>query len=443
MAAGHSVDPELWRERSDAVFSRISGRFGRVEPRRTARAFVLGLLSDTANKTCWGLAEHAGHRRPDAMQRLLRTAVWDAEAVRDDVRDLVVAGLAHPDAVLVVDETGDLKKGVHSVGVQRQYTGTAGRIENAQVGVFLTYASPRGRALIDRRLYLPASWTADPQRCTAAGVPVGTGFATKPVLAGDMLAAAHAAGVGAGWVAGDEVYGNDPLLRQRLQDLGLGYVLAVSCDHRVPIDGGKTRVRADRLAGALPASAWHRMSAGAGSKGPRFYDWAWLDLASCGQTGHSVLIRRNPATGELAFYRCWSPKPVPLAVLVQVAGARWMVEETFQAGKGQAGLDEHQVRQWQCWQRFTVLAMLALAVLALCAATDPPAATADPYHHARHHDGPIRLTVNEIRRLFNALLTATIHTISHRLAWSLWRRWHQARARHSHYKRRLTAELNS
>jgi SRSO17 transposase len=200
---------------------------------------VLGLLSDTANKTCWGLAEHAGHRRPDPMQRLLRTAVWDADAVRDDVRDLVVAGLTHPDAVLVVDETGDLKKGVHTVGVQRQYTGTAGRIENAQVGVFLTYASPRGRALIDRRLYLPASWTGDPDRCAAADVPAGTAFATKPSLAGDMVAAACTAGVTASWVAGDEVYGNDPVFRQRLQDLQLGYVLAVSCDHRVPIDGGK------------------------------------------------------------------------------------------------------------------------------------------------------------------------------------------------------------
>jgi SRSO17 transposase len=308
VAAGHSVDPAGWQAVFDDVMDRVAGRFARVEPRRTARVFVSGLLSDVKSKTCWGLAEQAGYARPDAMQRLLRTARWDADAVRDDVRGFVVARLAHPDAVLVVDETGDLKKGTHSVGVQRQYTGTAGRIENAQVGVFLAYASPRGRALADRRLYLPASWTDDPDRCTAAGVPSGTVFATKPRLAGDMIEDALDGGVAAGWVAGDEVYGNDPVLRARLQARGLGYVLAVSCDHRVPIDGGKVRVRADQLTDGLPASAWQPMSAGAGSKGPRFYDWAWLDLTTAGgQPGHSMLIRRNPTTGELAFYRCWTP----------------------------------------------------------------------------------------------------------------------------------------
>jgi SRSO17 transposase len=444
VAAGHSVDPAGWQAVFDEAMERIAGRFGRVEPRRAARAFVSGLLSDVKSKTCWGLAEQAGYARPDAMQRLLRTARWDADAVRDDVRGFVVQRLAHPDAVLVVDETGDLKKGTRSVGVQRQYTGTAGRIENAQVGVFVAYASPRGRALVDRRLYLPTSWTDDPDRCAAAGVPADTVFATKPQLAGDMIEDALDGGVAAGWVAGDEVYGNDPGLRGRLQARGVGYVLAVSCDHRVPIDGGKVRVRADRLTDGLPASAWQAMSAGAGSKGPRFYDWAWLGLATAhGATGHSLLIRRNTTTGELAFYRCWTPTPVPLATLVRVAGARWMVEETFQAAKGQVGLDEHQVRQWTCWQRFTVLAMLALAILAACAELDAAATPADPYHHARHDDGPIALTVNEIRRLFTALLTTTVHTIAHRLRWSLWRRRHQAHARHSHYKRRLAAELHS
>jgi SRSO17 transposase len=402
---------------------------------------VLGLLSDVQPKTCWGLAEQAGDRRPDAMQRLLRTACWDADAVRDDVRDLVADRLGHPDAVLVADETGDLKKGVHTVGTQRQYTGTAGRIENAQVAVVLAYASPRGRALIDRRLYLPASWTADRDRCAAAGVPAQVEFATKPQLAGDMIEAALDAGVRAGWVAGDEVYGNDPNLRARLQARGVGYVLAVSCDHRVPIDGGKVRLRADRVATDLPDQSWHTVSAGAGSKGPRFYEWAWLDLTvTAGEAGHSLLIRRS-STGELAFYRCWAPHPVPLAALVRVAGARWMVEESIQAGKGQVGLDTHQLRLWICWQRFTVLAMLALAVLAICAAANRPDPPADPYFHARHDDGPIPLTVNEIRHLFNELVNTAVHAVGHRLRWSLWRRTHQARARHCHYKRRLTAAL--
>jgi SRSO17 transposase len=428
----------------DEAMDRIAGRFGRVEPRRAARAFVLGLLSDMEGKSCWALAEQAGYARPDPMQRLLRTACWDPEAVRDDVRALVVEHLGHPDAVLVPDETGDLKKGVHTVGTQRQYTGTAGRVENAQVGVFLAYASPRGRALIDRRLYLPRCWTDDPRRCAAAGVPPEVGFATKPQLAGDMIGAALDGGVTAGWVAADEVYGNDPAFRARLRSRGAGFVLAVSCDHRVPIDGGPVRVRADRLAADLPAHCWQRMSAGTGSKGPRWYDWAWLDLTTTGgQLGHTLLIRRNASTGELAFYRCWSPRPVPLATLVRVAGVRWMVEETFQAGKGQVGLDQHQLRQWTGWHRFTVLALLALAFLAACAASTPPTPAADPYQHARPDQGPIRLTVNEIRRLFTVLVNTAGQTVAHHLRWSLWRRTHQARARRSHYKRRLTAELRT
>jgi SRSO17 transposase len=379
------------------------------------------------------------------MQRLLRTACWDADAVRDDLREFVVAHLGHPEAVLIPDETGDLKKGSRTVAVQRQYTGTAGRIENAQVAVYLAYASPRGRALADRRLYVPRSWTDDPQRCAAAGIPADVAFATKPQLALAMVADARDAGVPAGWVAADEVYGNDPAFRAGVAARGLGYVLAVACDHRVPIDGGKVRVCADTLAAGLPAGSWQRLSAGTGAKGPRWYDWAWLDLTTdlttAGQGGHSLLIRRNPATGELAFYRCWSPRPVPLATLVRVAGTRWAVEETFQAGKSQVGLDEHQVRQWICWQRFTVLAMLALAFLAACAATTPPAPSADPYQHARGGHGPIALTVAEIRRLFTVLVIRPARNTAHRLHWSLWRRHHQATARRSHYKRRLAAEL--
>jgi len=419
--------------------ARIAGRFGRVEPRRTARAMVLGLLSDVDRKTCWALAEYVGHRRPDAMQRLLRTACWDAEAVRDDVRRFVVDRLGDGQAVLIPDETGDLKKGIRSVGVQRQYTGTAGRIENAQVGVFLAYASRYGRTLIDRRLYLPRSWTDDPDRCAAAGVPPDVGFATKPRLALDMIGAALDAGAPAGWVAADEVYGNDPAFRAGVGARGLGYVLAVSCDHRIPIDGGKVRLRADVLTAGLPAPAWQRISAGAGSKGPRYYDWAWLDIATA-TTGHSLLIRRNPSTGDLAYYRCWSPRPVPLATLVRVAGTRWAVEEGFQAGKGQTGLDQHQLRQWTCWHRFTTLALLALAFLAVCAANPTPPA-ANPHHH-NGHDAPIALTTAEIRRLFTGLVVQPVRDTAAVLRWSNWRRWHQTRARRSHYKRRLGIDFS-
>ena len=439
MAESHSVEPAQWRRTIDLVIGSFAGRFCRVEPRRAAAGFVTGLLADLEIKTCWQVAEQAGHARPDAMQRLLYRAKWDADAVRDDVRKVVADRLGDPDGVLVVDETGDLKKGVHSVGVQRQYTGTAGRIENAQVGVFLAYASRHGHALIDRRIYLPKSWTDDRGRCEQAGVPDETAFATRSELADDMITAAVKALVPARWVAADEAYGNNTRLRGELRRLRLGYVLAVSCDHLVPIDAGKTRCRADRLAENLPATAWTRRSAGDGSKGPRFYDWAWLaDVGADGDPDddgrHSLLIRRNHATGELAFYRCWTPGPTTLAQLVRVAGVRWIVEESFQAGKGQVGLDQHQVRRWTSWHRFTTLALAALAVLAICAAD---ARTPD------RHDQPdiIELTVNEIRRLINILLIRPARSIAYRLRWSNWRRRHQARARRAHYARRLNLEL--
>ncbi|MDG4796391.1 IS701 family transposase [Micromonospora sp. WMMD1082] len=418
------------------VCDAFAGRFGRVEPRRTATAFVSGLLADIEVKTCWQLAERAGHARPDAMQRLLYRAVWDADAVRDDLRDVVVARFGDSDGVLVVDETGDLKKGTHSVGVQRQYTGTAGRIENAQVGVFCGYASRHGHTLIDRRVYLPVSWTDDRDRCQAAGVPDEVAFATKSELAADMITAAVDAGVPVGWAAADEAYGNSSVFRTHLREHRLGYVLAVSRSHLVPLDGGKTRVRADRVAVDLPASAWQRRSAGAGSKGPRFYDWAWLnDVCTDADPDdgghHSLLIRRNTTTGELAFYRCWTPQQATLARLVRVAGIRWTVEESFQAAKGQVGLDQHQVRRWDSWHRFTTLALAALAVLAICAADADDDST---------DTGLIKLTVNETRRLINTLVLRPIRDLTHRLRWSDWRRRHQARARQAHYTRRLNLE---
>jgi SRSO17 transposase len=311
--------------------------------------------------------------------------------------------------------------------------------------VVLSFASPRGRALIDRRVYLPRSWADDPQRCGAAGVPGEVRFATKPELALDMLTGAMTAGTPASWVASDEAYGDSGAFRAGVAKLGLGYVLAVSCDHRIPaFPCGKRRLRADRIAAVLPAGAWHRVSAGTGSKGPRWYDWAWV---CAHQPGHSLLIRRGSG-GVLAFYRCWSPAPVPLATLVHVAGMRWAVEEGFQAAKSQVGLDHYQVRTWAGWHRFVTLAMLALAFLMACAAAAEPAPAADPWHHARH-DGPIALTAAEIRRLFNGLIISPLRAqmrtqlqaigdIQH---WSTWRRLHQGHARRSHYQHRLTTDL--
>ncbi|MDQ0767170.1 IS701 family transposase [Streptomyces canus] len=230
VAAGHSIDPGRWQEAFEILMGRIAGRFGRVEPRRRARAFVLGLLSDLPRKNCWTIAEQAGDATPYGLQHLLSRARWDADAVRDDVRDFIVEQLHHQDAVLVVDETGDLKKGTHTVGVQRQYTGTAGRIENSQVAVYLAYSTPLGHAAIDRELYVPRSWTEGAARCRAAGIPDAVGFATKPALAARMIGRALDAGVLTSWVAGDEVYGGNPHLRTNLERRKIGYVLAVACD---------------------------------------------------------------------------------------------------------------------------------------------------------------------------------------------------------------------
>jgi SRSO17 transposase len=388
---------------------------------------IQGLLSGLERKNCWTIAEHLGHSDPEALQHLLSRAKWDDDGACEDLLGYVLDAFNDPAGILVVDETGDLKKGTLTVGVQRQYTGTAGRIENAQVAVYLTYTAPRGHALIDRALYLPKSWVQAPERLAVAGVPANVEFATKPALALRMIGDALDTGAQASWVTGDEVYGNDPALRAGLQDRGVGYVLAVSCDHRIPTNGGP--VRADSVARGLPPQSWQRLSAGIGSKGPRLYSWAYLELPTVepGQTW--ILMRRNDSTGELAYYRCYHPCRVPLGELVRVAGQRWTIEESFQAAKGQAGLDEHQVRTWTSWHRWTVLCMLAMAFLAVITATERDR-TPTPA-------GMIRYTLNEIRRLFDALTVGpATRTHDHILHWSSWRRRHQAIARECHYRRR-------
>jgi SRSO17 transposase len=292
VAAGHSLngDLALWQAGLEDLLGRVAGRFPRVEPRRRARAFVQGLLADLPRKNCWTIAEHAGDPSLGGMQHLLARAAWDHDGVRDDLRAYLVEHLGDPDGVLVVDETGDLKKGIQTVGVQRQYTGTAGRVENAQVAVLLVYAGPAGHGVIDRELYVPRSWTRDPDRLRAAGVPDQVGFATKPALATAMLCRALDAGVPASWVTGDEVYGADPTLRAWLEGRGIGYVLAVACDH--PIVAGGATWRADELRQRVPARAWQRVSAGQGAKGHRFYDWAFASglTAQVGMTSTKVSV---------------------------------------------------------------------------------------------------------------------------------------------------------
>jgi SRSO17 transposase len=350
------AEVEGWAALFERLLGRIGPRFARPEVRRRVGGFLRGLLGDVERKNGWQLAEHARETTPDGMQRLLTTARWDVDGLRDDVRDYVVEHLGDPGGVLVVDETGFLKKGGKSAGVQRQYSGTAGRVENCQVGVFLTYASPRGRALVDRELYLPTQWVADAARRAEAHVPQRVGFHTKPQLAQQMLARALDAQVPAGWVTADEVYGGDARLRAWLEEHDLAYVLAVKATQPLwaASEHGPAEVPACELIARLPARAWRRLSAGDGAKGHRVYDWARVRL----------LARRRLSDGELAYYACFGPARTTLAELVRVAGIRWAVEECFQAGKGQVGLDHYQVRRYDAWYRHTTLALVAQAFLA-------------------------------------------------------------------------------
>ena len=375
-----------WSERFNEVFAEVAGEFGTAAARRRARSYVLGLLSHAERKNGWTLAEFAGDLSPLGMQRLLNLYAWDAGAVRDAVRRHVVRRLGDVSAVLAVDETGFLKKGRMSAGVARMYTGTAGRVENCQVGVFLAYAGPDGsRALIDRELYLPKAWAEDRDRCRQAGIGDEVGFATKPELAWEMISRAVDAQVPFRWVTGDEVYGQNGKLRSRLEQAQLSYVLAVPCDEMISLAPDRDQ-RADVLAGLVPRDAWQRMSCADGSKGPRLYDWALIGTAD---DGRSVLVRRSlhaNAKGEreLAYYRCYAPDGAALAELVAVAGARWAVEDCFAEAKNETGLDHYQVRQYDAWYRHITLSMLAHAFLAVTArALRPGGDTADDDHREK------------------------------------------------------------
>ena len=351
-----------WARGLDEMAGRLAPRFGRVEPRRRALAYLRGLLAPVERKNGWQLAEAAGNRTPDGVQDFLSRMRWDAEVVRDDLRAYVVDHLGDPGAVLVLDETGFVKKGTKSAGVQRQYSGTAGRVENCQVGVFLGYASRHGRALIDRALYLPDGWVADAGRQAEAGVPSEIAFATKPKLGRAMLARAHAAGVPFAWVTADSVYGADYALRWWLQDRSLAYVLGVTGAQRL----GFRRV--EELVAQVPADGRHRLSAGEGTKGPRLHDWAYGRHGGDAEAGweKGLLIRRSIAEpDELAFYLTLAPEGTALTDLVRVAGTRWTIESCFEAAKGEVGLDQYEVRSWTGWHRHVTLAMLAHAYLAV------------------------------------------------------------------------------
>jgi SRSO17 transposase len=343
---------------------RLAPYFERAEPRQQAMAYLRGLLSPAERKNSWQLAEIIGAATPYAFQHLLRRALWDPEAVRDELRRYVVQHLGDPEAVLGLDETGFLKKGRHSAGVARQYSGTAGKVDNCQIGVFLGYASGLGHVLLDRELYLPEEWTTDRERCRRAGIPEDRGFATKPQLAQQMLARAFTARVPAMWVTGDSVYGNDRRLRMWLEAQPRAYVLAVSGQEYVWLGGRQRQIKT--LLATVPEDGWTRLSAGEGTKGPRWYDWRWQSLADPVDPAWRrwLLVRRSVSVPtELHAYVVFAPQDTAVAEVVRVAGTRWTLESCFEAANSEVGLDQYEVRSWTGWYRPMTLALWALALL--------------------------------------------------------------------------------
>ena len=406
-SASSSPSPAaVWSAAFEEVCERIGPLFARSETRERAQVYLRGLLSPVERKNGWQMAEEAGEATPYAMQYLLDRARWDADRLRDILRGYVCEKLGDAQAVVVIDETGFLKKGTKSVGVQRQYSGTAGRIENCQLGVFLSYASPRGQSLLDRELYLPKSWTADPARCREADVPAEVGFATKPELAARMLWRTLDAGVPAAWVSGDTVYGSHRPLRAGLEARKQAYALAVTCQEHVEVAGHEMRV--DQLAQEVAPAAWQRLSAGAGSKGPRLYDWARLPLSSPVKASWErwLVIRRSIAVGakppKLAYVLVFARKGTTLQEMVQVIGARWTVEQCFEVGKGEVGLDEYEVRSWQGWYRHITLCMLAQAFLtglrAQSTGQEPDQAEQEGKKLAHHPPAPHPSSLVEFKR---------------------------------------------
>ena len=369
MTATMPAEVEQAEREIEALTGRLRPHFRRGAAHRHAGEYVRGLLGPVERKNGWQLAEHVGHRHPRTIQRVLDRSAWDADAVRDDLLGQVIAELGDEEGVLVVDETGFLKKGAKSCGVARQYSGTAGRVENCQVGVFLGYASPKGRAGIDRALYLPREWADDAERREEAGVPEEITFQTKPQLALEMLERAFEADVPSRWVVGDAVYGSDGKLRRALEAWEQAYALAVKSTEKpttFPPYQPPGQVMAADVADGLEPDVWHRLSCGGGAQGERLYDWACFPLRPGLEQGwfHALVIRRDIADpDERAYYLVFAPTDTTLAEIVRAIGARWTIEDIFKLAKRQVGLDQYEVRSWTGWHRHATLALLALAAL--------------------------------------------------------------------------------
>ena len=462
MAAGAIVEDRVWLEKLHGELrGLLAPVFAQARSRFTAFAYIGALLAEPGDrKSCWQLAETAGHATPRRMQALLAEHAWDWTAALAALQRFITAHLGDPEAIVVLDETAGLKHGTMTVGVARQHAGITGQVENCQTVVFAAYVTARAHALVDFRLYLPRAWCSDRARRDRAHVPDEAEFTTKPALGTAMITSAAGAGMPFAWVAADEVYGRGAKLREACEKAGKGYVVTVPVNFTVTLPSGR-RATVAAVARLIPATAWETRSCGPGCKGHRDYAWAWAATAS---PRHWVLIRRSLSDpDDLAFFYCHVPagRPVTLAILARVTGKRWPVEECMQQGKGQAGLDQHQVRTWPSFHRHTVLSMCAQALLAIAAARpaqpagDPSAASAAQPAAWRDtgklpataddrspgdDPGLVKVSVPEARRMAR-LATTSMSRAARDLgyAWSRWRRRHQARARWHHYHARLKA----
>ena len=424
------------------LHARIAPRFARAEPRQRVLRYLQGLLSSVERKNGWQLAEQAREASPYGMQRLLSSAVWDADLVRDDLRSYVLAQLGTHEAIVAIDETSFPKRGCKSAGVQVQYCGTTGQVENCQVGVFLSYVTAKGHSLIDRELYLPFDWTADPKRCQEAGIPESARFQTKPELAVQMLERIRQAHIPISWVVADTIYGGNLDLRTWLQEHGYAYVLAVACDEPVGIltaEGERRQVEVREVEALLLAEQdWQRLAMSEGTKGPRLFDWAGVPILHRWEEDgrHWLLIRRSISDpAEKAYYFVFAPKATTLHEMVKAIGARWHIEEDFENTKDM-GLDQYEVRSWTAWYRHVTLVMLAYAFLVgICAQVRTP-----PCESAPQAPRPLLPpTVAEVRHLLGHLIWPPPSNAKLLLAWSWWRRCHRSGASYFHTKRRLKA----
>jgi SRSO17 transposase len=434
------VDVWSWGQELGRVHARITPRFARSEPRRRALAYLQGIVSATERKNGWQLAEHAGEARPDGMQRLLNHAVWDADLVRDDLRAYILERLFDPHAILVIDETSFRKRGKKSAGVKPQYCGTTGRVENCQVGVFLSYVSSQGYTLIDRELYLPKEWIDDPGRCREAGIPEEMRFQTKCELAQQMIERLWKARIPFAWVVADTVYGGNLDLRVFLEAHQYSYMLAVACDEPVGIQTA-SGLRRVTVAEALSFRApdWQRLSMNEGTKGPRLFDWAVMPILHGWEDDgrHFLLVRRcldNP--GEKAYYFVFAPPGTTLAEMVLAIGARWCIEECFEITKDM-GLSDYEVRGFTAWYRHITLVMIVEACLAVICATASVSSTKAATTEETCLLLP--LTIPEVRHLLAYLLWPPPRGATLLLSWSWWRRCHQSRASFFHTRRRCAA----